>query len=242
MLVPRERNPRTFESIEEICNYLLGRKEVPDRVRPRGPGKAVFLMFDEETEELAQGLGLDVAFPPASLRRRLDSKIVTTELGNAAGVPSVPNVLGRARTYDELLELAAPAGLGDDLVVQTPYGDSGQTTHFVASRADWDEVVGELVGEELKAMKRIDPREAAIEGVRHPSRHARRAADDGTDALPRADAVRWRLVRQRHPFAGSDRSSPAPGAPVDAGDGGTTALRGLPRVLRARLPRRLGDR
>jgi biotin carboxylase len=165
VLVPGERSSRAFESIEEICNYLLGHKEIVDRVLARGPGKAVFLMFDEETEELAQRLGLEVAFPPAALRHRLDSKIVTTELGNAAGVPSVPNVLGRARTYDELLELAASAGLGDDLVVQTPYGDSGQTTYFVESAAAWDEVEDELAGEELKAMKRIDPREAAIEGV-----------------------------------------------------------------------------
>ena len=52
MFVPRERPPRTFESIEEICNYLLAHKEVGDLVRVRGPGgKAVFLMFDEETEE-----------------------------------------------------------------------------------------------------------------------------------------------------------------------------------------------
>ncbi len=165
VLVPRERSSRAFESIEEICNYLLGHKEVADRVRARGPGKAVFLMFDEETEELARGLGLTVAFPPAALRHRLDSKIVTTELGNDAGVPSVPNVLGRAQAYGELLELSAAAGLGADLVVQTPYGDSGQTTHFVASRDDWDEIAGELASEELKVMRRIEPREAAIEGV-----------------------------------------------------------------------------
>ena len=37
-------------------------------------GKAVFLMFDPETEELAGDLGLKVAFPPASLRNRLDSQ------------------------------------------------------------------------------------------------------------------------------------------------------------------------
>jgi biotin carboxylase len=165
VFVPRERSPRAFESIEEICNYLLGHKEVVDYVRGRGGGKAVFLMFDDETELLARELGLDVAFPSAALRRRLDSKIVTTELGNDAGVPSVPNVLGRATTYSELLSLAVAAGLGIDLVVQTPYGDSGQTTHFVAAEADWYRVAEELADEELKVMKRIDPREAAIEGV-----------------------------------------------------------------------------
>jgi hypothetical protein len=80
-------------------------------------------------------------------------------------VPSVPNVLGRAATYDELRAQAAAAGLGEALVVQTPYGDSGQTTFFVSTREDWDEHAGQLAREELKVMRRIDPREAAIEGV-----------------------------------------------------------------------------
>ena len=166
VFVPKEQSPRAFESIEDICNYLLGHKEVVDYVRDRGPGgKVAFLMFDEETETLAKELGLDVAFPPAELRHRLDSKIETTKLANEAGVPSVPNVMGRASTYGEVLELARGAGLGDDLVIQTPYGDSGQTTFFVAGESDWKADEGKIVGQDLKVMRRIDPRETAIEGV-----------------------------------------------------------------------------
>ena len=166
VFVPSEREPRAFESIEEICNYLLGHKEVVDYVAHRGDGgKVVFLMFDEETEALATELGLEVAFPPAELRHRMDSKIETTRLGNEAGVPSVPNTMGRATSYREVLDLAASAGLGDDLVVQTPYGDSGQTTFFVASEDDWNADEEKMVGEDLKVMRRIEPRECAIEGV-----------------------------------------------------------------------------
>jgi len=166
VFVPKEQTAREFGSIEEICNYLLGHKEVVDFVRRRGPGgKAAFLMFDEETEELAHELGLEVAFPEAALRHRLDSKIVTTELGNEAGVPSVPNALGRANDYRALMKLSQAAGLGDDLVVQTPYGDSGQTTFFIADEGDWKEDQAKIVGQDLKVMRRIDPRECAIEGV-----------------------------------------------------------------------------
>jgi hypothetical protein len=169
VFVPAERERRPFTSIEEIVNYLLGHKEVIDWIRGRGRrnggGKAAFLMFDEETEVLAREVGLDVAFPSAALRHRLDSKIVTTRLGNEAGVPSVPNVLGRARSYRELRDLADGAGLGHDLVVQTPYGDSGQTTFFVASESAWEDHAKDMVDEDLKVMKRIDPRETAIEGV-----------------------------------------------------------------------------
>jgi biotin carboxylase len=166
VFVPQEQQPRSFDSIEEICNYLLGHKEVVDYVHGRGEGgRVAFLMFDEETEELARDLGLEVAFPPASLRHRLDSKIETTRLGNEAGVPSVPNTMGSGTTYAGLLDLARGAGLGDDLVVQTPYGDSGQTTFFVANEDEWKASEKKIVGHDIKVMKRIEPRELAIEGV-----------------------------------------------------------------------------
>ena len=71
VFVPKEQSPRAFESIEEICNYLLGHKEVVDFIGGRGPGgKVAFLMFDQETETLARELDLQVAFPPAELRHR----------------------------------------------------------------------------------------------------------------------------------------------------------------------------
>ncbi len=166
VFVPKERSPRTFASIEEICNYLMGHKEVMDYVGGRGAnGKVCFLMFDEETEQLAKEGGLEVAFPPAELRHRLDSKIETTRLGDEAGVPSVPNTIGTGTTYTELLALADAAGLGDDLVVQTPYGDSGQTTFFIASEDAWKQHRKKIQGQPIKVMKRIEPRELAIEAV-----------------------------------------------------------------------------
>ncbi len=122
-------------------------------------------MFDDETEQAAAAAGLEVAHPSAELRHRLDSKIVTTQLGNEAGVPSAPNTLGRATSYEELTALAESAGLGDDLVVQTPYGDSGKTTFFIKGQSDWDRYAGDMVDQELKVMKRINNRAAAVEAV-----------------------------------------------------------------------------
>ena len=122
-------------------------------------------MFDEETERLAAEVGLEIIHPPAALRKRLDSKIVTTQIGNDAGVPSVPNVLGRAGSYEELLALAAAHGVGDDLVVQTPYGDSGRTTFFVRTADDFAKHRDDLTTQELKVMRRIRPFEVCVEGV-----------------------------------------------------------------------------
>src|SRR5580698_3573044 len=118
VFVPARTPHAQFGSIEDVCNYLLahdGLKEFIGAHRQNGAadgqrGKAVFVFFDEETERRAAQIGLDVALPSAELRHRLDSKIITTRLGEEAGVPSVPNVLGRATSYDELLALAATAG------------------------------------------------------------------------------------------------------------------------------------
>jgi biotin carboxylase len=120
-----------------------------------GPAYVLFVMFDEETERLAGELGLTIALPPRELRERIDSKIETTRLGNDAGVPSAPNILTRADSYDELRRKADESGLGSRLVVQLPYGDSGRTTFFINEQADWDEQVDHFVGEDLKVMKNI---------------------------------------------------------------------------------------
>jgi hypothetical protein len=54
VFVPADRRAPEFESIEDICNYLLRHSEVRSLVRSNGPGGLVtFVMFDEETEALA---------------------------------------------------------------------------------------------------------------------------------------------------------------------------------------------
>ncbi|WP_205571757.1 biotin carboxylase [Arthrobacter celericrescens] len=158
-----------FEDGEAINNWLLNNPEVRAHMA-RGllPGvrpKVAMVFFNEETEAICAELGYDLILPPASLRERLDSKIVTTQLGNEAGAPSVPNVLTTADSWDELVEAAGAAGLGGDLVVQTPYGDSGKTTFFISSEADWDRNKEDIVGQELKVMRRINNLPVAVEAV-----------------------------------------------------------------------------
>ena len=86
----------------------------------------------------------------------LDSKIVTTRLGKEAGAPSVPNVLAVATAMRSWPRSPTGAGLGYDLVVQTPYGDSGKTTFFITDEGDWDRDAEHIVGQEPKIMKRIN--------------------------------------------------------------------------------------
>ncbi len=161
--IPKEQPHREFEGIEDINNYLLQHKEVIDYVQHRGPGgKAVFLMFDEETERLCKGIGLEPWFPPAKLRENMDNKIETVRIGNRAGVPSVPNILAKVDSYPHLREVSA--ALGDDLVLQSAFGDSGKTTWFISSEQDYDKYAPEIEAEpEIKIMKRVNCRGSAVE-------------------------------------------------------------------------------
>jgi hypothetical protein len=165
VIVPREHGPHEFRSIEDVNNYLLRHKEVRARLKERGPGYLLLVMFDEETEVLARELGLKIALPKAKLRKHIDSKITTTKLGNAAGIKSAPNTMGRAKSFRELMKLASGARLGKDLVVQLPYGDSGRTTFFIKSEEDWKKNEADLVKEPLKVMRRINHLPGTVEAV-----------------------------------------------------------------------------
>jgi hypothetical protein len=169
VFTPSHKPYREFESGEEINNWLLTNAEVRahiDAATPRGVRpKVAMVFFNSETEDICRELGYDLILPAASLRQHLDSKIVTTRLGNEAGAPSVPNVLTRVDDWAGLQAVAEKAGLGDELVVQTPYGDSGKTTFFISSEADWRKHSADIVGEEIKVMRRINNRPVAVEAV-----------------------------------------------------------------------------
>jgi D-alanine-D-alanine ligase-like ATP-grasp enzyme len=166
---PKHKPYIEFSSGEEINNWLLVNPEVRAHMsRPAPPGqrpKVAMVFFDAETERICDELGYDLILPAAELREHLDSKLVTTRLGNEVGAASVPNVLITVREYQELLEAATDSGLGSDLVVQTAYGDSGKTTFFIDDETGWKRHQRDIVGNEIKVMKRINNRPVAVEAV-----------------------------------------------------------------------------
>jgi D-alanine-D-alanine ligase-like ATP-grasp enzyme len=158
-----------FQSGEEINNWLLRHHEVRAhiaRLTPAGERPRIAMVFfDAETEAICEELGYELILPSAALREHLDSKMVTTRIAESVGVPSVPNVITTVSSYEDLQEQAAKAGLGSDLVVQTAYGDSGKTTYFVTDAASFAKHGEDIVGHELKVMKRINNRPIAVEAV-----------------------------------------------------------------------------
>lgn len=165
IFVPRGRlsgDVFPYLTLEDMNASMLAMPEVQAHIRSFGPGRISMLLFDEACEELSHKLDLQVIFPPAELRRRVDDKLETTRLGNRAGVPSVPNVLGKVGSWADLQGLAGH--LGPNLVIQTSFGDSGTTTFFVSSPEDLQKCIKAVAAEkEVKVMKRIRCAQAAIE-------------------------------------------------------------------------------
>jgi hypothetical protein len=164
---PVEIDHEDFTSIEDINNYLLVHPEVIEYINSRKvngkAGKALFLMFNEKTEQLARILGLDVCFPSAQLRTFLDNKVNTNRIAEKAGVACVPYVLSKVTSYEQLREISN--NLGENLVVQTPFGDSGHTTFFISNEEEYNMYAEEILKEdEVKIMKRINCKGTAIEG------------------------------------------------------------------------------
>jgi hypothetical protein len=156
---------RVFRSVEEVNAYLLDSMQLRCLQAEAGHGgRAIFLFFDETLEKCCRAMGLDLLLPAQALVREIDSKIVNTQIGLQAGVPSVPHVMGRIAGYAELRRMADAARLGPRLVVQLPYGDSGKTTFFIDSESDYEAAAGVIEAEAaVKVMRRIRCAGAAIE-------------------------------------------------------------------------------
>jgi hypothetical protein len=165
---PKEEIPHVeFTSIEDINNYLLTHPEVIEEINTHkvngDSGKALFLMFDNKTEQLAKILGLDVCFPSATLRTTLDNKVNTNRIAEKAGVACVPNVLSKVESFTHLREISKD--LGEKLVIQTAFGDSGHTTYFISNEEEYNAHAKEILAEEeVKIMKQINCYGTAIEG------------------------------------------------------------------------------
>jgi hypothetical protein len=169
VFTPRVKPDVEFDSGEAINNWLLRNDEVRAHIAARTPDghrpKVAMVFFDEETEQICADAGYDLILPSAELRHQLDSKLVTTRIAEEVGVPSVPNVIATVEDWATLRDVAAGAGLGEDLVIQAAYGDSGKTTFFVDGPEAFAACAEDLVGGEVKIMRRIENRPVAVEAV-----------------------------------------------------------------------------
>ena len=190
----RTSSARSRTSTTTCCATRRSR----DHIKARGGGKLLLVMFDEETEELVEELGLEIALPPAKLRKHIDSKIVTTQLGNEAGIASVPNTLGRAKSFAELHEARRRArSWATTSWCRRPTAIPAAPPSSSSREDDWNKNADVHGQGRAQGDARINHLPGTVEGVRHPPRHAGRADHDRHHRLRRGDALQGRLVRQR---------------------------------------------
>lgn len=152
-----------------IVNWLLSNPEVSEFIAAQTPRGAtpniVLASFDEESEALCAERGYRLLMPPYALRNHIDSKVTTTEIGNECGLDSAPNILTTITDYADLVTQARDAGLGDNLVIQLPMGDSGTTTFFVADHTSFDALSARICGTPIKVMRNISHLPLAVEAI-----------------------------------------------------------------------------
>jgi hypothetical protein len=170
--IPPYKIPPVFDSIEKLNHYLLGHKDTLARLKSdrsflinnNQNSRVMFLFFDEFLEKLCNDLKLDIQLPKFRTITGMDNKIRTTELGNIAGVPSVPNALAKVDCFETLQKLAKDHNLGTNWVIQSAYGDSGKTTYFISNKSEYDNYASQIEAEsKVKIMKRINCLGTAVE-------------------------------------------------------------------------------
>lgn len=162
LISPKRLTTPVFNSLEDINLYILEHRDILLQLPAKS--KVVFLFFSPKLEALCQQLDLDICLPAHTTVQKVDSKIFTTQLGNKAGVHSVPNILTKVDSFSSLESLAKTHDLGAQWVIQTAYGDSGKTTFFISSEEEYQTHAKIIESEPLvKVMKRIRCVSLAIE-------------------------------------------------------------------------------
>ena len=166
--LPKEEIYKVFSSVEEINEFLIQHSEFQSRLKNDSikykNTNIIFLFFNKNLEDLAKKHKLNIFLPPNSLVKNIDNKIITTEIGNSVGVMSVENILSHVESYQHLITLAQSKNLGDKLVIQAPYGDSGKTTYFINNENDYNIFAKKIENEKkVKIMKFIRCVGGAIE-------------------------------------------------------------------------------
>ena len=206
--VRRVREQRADQQLPTARSRGAGPHRLPGGVLGRGADDRDGVLRRGDRADL-RGAGLrpdppaGLAAPAPGLQDRDDSP----RRGGGGTLGAQHHRTGRQPTT-ELAKLAADAGLGSDLVVQTPYGDSGKTTFFIKQER-------RLAARRREhGRRRAQGHEADQQpgrgrgGRQHPPRHRRGAVHDRSDRLSRAHSVQGGMVRQRPVPGGAERGAP----------------------------------
>jgi biotin carboxylase len=133
----------------------------------RGHDGLVPVFFDQQIEKWIHHLGVPICFPAADVRAAIEDKCEAVRLAQDAGLDLAPTCLAKLTGYAQLKALAASAGLGEELVVQIPSGNSGKGTFAIQTESDYRQVADQLeTAKECRIMKALpSPQSFCLESV-----------------------------------------------------------------------------
>ena len=158
-----------------VVTYKVGQSDAPVQAPVEVAADAAFSPPAESTipagpdgdairRERAGGLNIAADHTP---RRSFEPHAFAVKSGMIGAIAGREDIgIGRTRGFvHEDTIVAGKARLGKDLVVQTPYGDSGRTTFFIKTEDDWRKNADILGKEQLKVMRRINHLPGTLEAV-----------------------------------------------------------------------------
>lgn len=100
---------------------------------------ALFVMYDQKTIELTQSLGLIFGHSDIELRDTFDHKLKMAQFAQTLKIPITQQLhitTSHRPTYSEASKI-----LGDNIIIQHPFGSSGMTTFRVKNNDEWNAVL-----------------------------------------------------------------------------------------------------
>ncbi|HUH52533.1 MAG TPA: hypothetical protein VLZ31_00600 [Microbacteriaceae bacterium] len=168
VFVPTQKVDLALSHTDSVF-WLLANREVQDFIDSKTPvgmkPRIVAYLHDKRTEKLCAELGYELMAIPVDLRHKLDGKLYTTKMSEAAGLKNVPNVLAEVTGWSDLLAVTAREGLGQDLVIQSDHGEAGLGTYFVDSEDSFEKHKDQIINKKVKIMKRVNHRSLAVDAV-----------------------------------------------------------------------------
>ncbi|MCB9096294.1 MAG: hypothetical protein H6630_01375 [Arcobacter sp.] len=122
----------------------------------------IFLKYNLDTENLLKKHKFQLLNPPFYLYRELDSKIDILYLIEKIGIPTIPYIISEIKNYSDIASFQKK--FGNKLVIQSPFGSTGEGTFFIRNKHDVNKYQKHLFDKgPMRIMKEIDCKQYGID-------------------------------------------------------------------------------
>ena len=177
-VLPRSEGPQRLR-VFRVGEHLPAGPQGRDRPHPctAAPARCCSSCSTRRPRSWRASSACEIALPPRELREHVDSKIVTTQLGNEAGRRQRPERAGprRPATSRAAHESRARPSSATTWSCRRRTATPAARPSSSPARRTGTSCAEKLVDEELKVMRRINHLPGTVEAVRDPARHAGRA-------------------------------------------------------------------